>query len=52
VDSKRQETNEEVLANSPGRSRRYADADEAIGNEAYAGSMADAVFKVDPYLSM
>jgi hypothetical protein len=52
VDSKGQETNEEVLSDFPTRSCRYAYADEAVGNEAYVGSVADAVFEVDSHLSM
>jgi hypothetical protein len=52
VNPKRQETHEEVLANSPGRGGRYPYADEAIGNEAYVGAMADAVLEADPHLSM
>jgi hypothetical protein len=52
VNPKRQETNEEVLPNSPSRSGRDANADEAVGDEADVGSMADAVLEVDPHLSM
>jgi hypothetical protein len=52
VDSKRQEADKEVLSNAPGGSGWYADADEAVGHEAYVGPVADAVLEVDSYLSV
>ena len=49
---KRQEADEEMLSDTPFGSGGYADADEAVSNQAYVGSMADAVLKVDSNLSM
>jgi len=41
-----------VLSDTPVRLGGYANADEAVGDKAYIGSVADAVLEVDANLAM
>ena len=41
-----------MLSDAPGRSRRDANADEAVGDKAYAGFVADTVLEVDSDLTV
>lgn len=52
MNSEPHEADEEMLANAPGRSGGDANADEAIGDKAYAGFVADAVLEVDTNLTV
>lgn len=52
MDAERHEADEEMLTNAPGRSGGYANADEAVGDKAYAGFVADAVLEVDADLTV
>ena len=52
MDAERHEADEEMLSDAPGRSRRDANADEAVGDKAYAGFVADTVLEVDSDLTV
>lgn len=52
VDAERHEADEEMLSDAPGRSSRDANADEAVGDKAYAGFVADPVLEVDADLTV
>lgn len=52
VNAKRHEADEEMLSDAPGRSSRDANADEAVGDKAYAGFVADPVLEVDADLTV
>ena len=52
VDAERHEADEEMLSDAPGRSRRDANADEAVGDKACAGFVADTVLEVDADLTV
>ena len=52
VNAERHKADEEMLSDAPGRSGGYANADEAIGDKAYAGFMADTVLEVDADLTV
>lgn len=52
MDAERGKAHEEVLAYMPLCFSRHADADESIGREGRCRAMSNAMFEVDPDLSM
>lgn len=52
VDAERDEADEEMLSDAPGRSGGDTNTDEAVGSKAYTGSVVHAMLKVDANLAM
>ena len=52
MNAERHEADEEMLSDAPGRSGGDANADEAVGDNANVGFVANSVLEVDADLTM